>query len=191
MSEEGVSAQTQLQGRHQSTSTSSFCIHTFGLTNFLSHTRLSDDQSNAQKAFQTVAAGQQAENLLNFDDPASPDESQPSGLAATSFAVASTPAAANLLSGHSSNPLDDLVSIFGNAGLASTPAPSAPALGGGPPSIALGGLGFGGGMPMSPAPPMTPSVLGTSTPVVAQRPQFQPPQPQPQQQATDDLLGLF
>ncbi|KAJ3476998.1 hypothetical protein NLI96_g10766 [Meripilus lineatus] len=157
--------------------------------------RLSDDQSTAQKAFQTVAAGQQAENLLNFDDPTSPDgATQPSGLAATSFSVANTPAAANLLSGHSSNPLDDLVSIFGNAGLGSSPAP-AQGVGAGVPPMNLGSLGFGGAMPMSPAPPMTPSVLGVATPVVAQslRAQQSPPPPvqQQQQSGTDDLLGLF
>jgi AP-1 complex subunit beta-1 len=57
-----------------------------------------------------VVAGQQAENLLDFDD--TPTEGQPSGLAATQI-LPSSPAAANFLSGASTNPLDDLVSIFG------------------------------------------------------------------------------
>lgn len=56
-------------------------------------------------------AGQQAENLLDFDD-APTQEGQPSGLAATQI-LPSSPAAANFLSGASTNPLDDLVSIFG------------------------------------------------------------------------------
>lgn len=114
-----------------------------------------------------MAAGQQAENLLDFsEDPTS--DGQPSGLAATTV-LASTPAAANLLSGTSSNPLDDLVSIFGSASLSATPA--APANGN-----PLGGFGFGAS-PMS-ASPATPSMLQPATPQLPQQPQ-------------DDLLGLF
>lgn len=58
---------------------------------------------------------------------------QPSGLAATEV-LAHTPAAASLLAGTSSNPLDDLVSIFGGGG--------SPAVGQNQNS--LGGLSFGG-----------------------------------------------
>ena len=90
----------------------------------------------------------------------------------------------------SSNPLDDLVSIFGNSGLGSSPAGGAVPGGGALQPMALSGLGFGGGMPMSPAPPMTPSVLGATTPIIAQRPNPPAPQTQPQS-GTDDLLGLF
>ncbi|CAL1697773.1 unnamed protein product [Somion occarium] len=141
---------------------------------------LADDRATAQKAFQTVAAGQQAENLLNFDDPTSNDGQQPTGLAATTV-LTSTPAATNLLSGTSSNPLDDLVSIFGNTGIGTNAAP--PPTPGQPQTHlnAFGGLSFGG-QPMSPAPPMTPSVLQAVSP---------PPQQQQQQGAQDDLLGLF
>jgi AP-1 complex subunit beta-1 len=133
------------------------------ILNPLSLNSFSDDQFSTQKALQTVAAGQQAENLLDFDDTPS---DQPSGLAATQ--VSSTPAAVNLLAGTSSNPLDDLVSIFGNMGGSSQPA----AFGGSPVSPqqpnALAGLGIGGiGSP--------PSV---ASPVQAQG-------------AEDDLLGLF
>ncbi|KZT65071.1 Adaptor protein complex beta subunit [Daedalea quercina L-15889] len=130
---------------------------------------LADDRAAAQKALQTVAIGQQAENLLDFDADDVEDGQQPSGLAATTM-LTSTPAAANLLSGTSSNPLDDLVSIFGNASLS---APTAQ-----PQSAApLGGFGFGGGAP-SPMPPQTPSVLqATPTPT--------------QQSGQEDLLGLF
>ncbi|KAI0632728.1 Adaptor protein complex beta subunit [Trametes polyzona] len=137
---------------------------------------LADDRLAAQKALQTVAAGQQAENLLDFSED-TPNEGQPSGLAATTV-LTSTPAAANLLSGTSSNPLDDLVSIFGNASLG---APAAPANGN-----PLGGFGFGAA-PMASATPVTPSVLQPITPVV---PQQAPAQAQPQQ-PQDDLLGLF
>jgi len=95
-----------------------------------------DDRLSAQKALQTVAAGQQAENLLDFDDePAT--NGQPSGLAATE--IFSRPAAASIISGTSTNPLDDLVSIFGG-----------PSLNAG--QNVLGSSGFGGA---SPLPPMT------------------------------------
>lgn len=64
-----------------------------------------------------------------------------SGLAATE-ALSKTPAAANLLSGTSSNPLDDLVSIFGGGSTA--------AFGGGP----MGGIGMATSFaPMSAQPP--------------------------------------
>jgi AP-1 complex subunit beta-1 len=73
--------------------------------------------------------------LLDFDDePAA--NGQLSGLAATEV-LASTPAAASLLAGTSTNPLDDLVSIFGGGssgardplagfGLSPVAAPSVP-----------------------------------------------------------------
>ena len=88
-------------------------------------------------------------------------EGQPSGLAATQV-LAQTPAAANLLAGTSTNPLDDLVSIFGG-GSGSTDAPS------------NSGTGlFGGGLLATPLP---------ATPATAK------PNAVPQQQ--EDLLGLF
>jgi hypothetical protein len=94
-------------------------------------------------------------------------EGQPSGLAATQV-LAQTPAAVNLLAGTSTNPLDDLVSIFGGGVGEST--------GGGTP-FALSGPGgglFGAGLPATPLPP---------TPATAK------PNMLPQQQ--EDLLGLF
>ena len=82
---------------------------------------------------------------------------------------ASNTAAQNLLAGTSSNPLDDLVSIFGSgppAGSSASPMP--------PQNGAFGGLGGLGGMsPMA------------ASPAPAQQ---QQQQPQGQQ---DDLLGLF
>ena len=87
---------------------------------------------SAKTALQTVAAGQVAENLLDFDDE--PAQDGPTGLAATQ--VLQEPAAKNILSGTSTNPLDDLVSIFGNTSLspsalipAAVPAPAIDPLG--------------------------------------------------------------
>ncbi|KAI0334273.1 clathrin binding protein [Cubamyces sp. BRFM 1775] len=139
---------------------------------------LADERLAAQKALQTVAAGQQAENLLDFSEDTAND-GQPSGLAATTV-LTSTPAAANLLAGTSSNPLDDLVSIFGSANLGASPAPPAN-------TNPLGGFGFGASPALMGASPVTPSVLQPATPVVPPQPQApaQPTQPQ------DDLLGLF
>ncbi|KAG8908255.1 beta-adaptin [Tulasnella sp. 403] len=78
-----------------------------------------DENTSRQKALQTMVAGQQAENLLDFDDE--PAEGAPMGLAATTASIAATPAGASFQT--SSNPLDDLVSIFGSTGLESNPAP--------------------------------------------------------------------
>ncbi|KAL1692642.1 adaptin N terminal region-domain-containing protein [Schizophyllum commune] len=155
---------------------------------------------SAQKALQTVAAGQQAENLLDFDDAPMAD-GQPSGLAATD-ALSQTPAAANLLAGTSANPLDDLVSIFGsgpgsgfgsaaptvntNFGATSPPNVGSPA----PPTNVFGGLGM-----------LSPSTSTVTSPTVGAGDAFgglgdltgaaAPPQQQKPQAAQDDLLGLF
>ncbi|KAF9444248.1 Adaptor protein complex beta subunit, partial [Macrolepiota fuliginosa MF-IS2] len=137
---------------------------------------LEDDRLATHKALQTVVAGRQAENLLDFDDDdVETSEGQPSGLAATQV-LSQTPAAANLLAGTSSNPLDDLVSIFGGSGgglsVAPTPITASPA-GGVDPLAGLSGLSISGGSAMS---PLTPG---------------QPQQPQGQQGQQEDLLGLF
>jgi AP-1 complex subunit beta-1 len=120
------------------------------------------DEVSTAKALQTVVAGQQAENLLDFDDtPAT--EGTPVGLAATTASIKSTKAGANLLT--SSNPLDDLVSIFGSTSVSPFPATN-----------------FGASSP----PPMFGAGLGgVSSPVAAQ------PTAKPQTQQDDDLLGLF
>ena len=120
---------------------------------------------------QTVAAGQQAENLLDFGDEPSTN-GQLTGLAATQV-LTDTPAAVNLLSGMSTNPLDDLVSIFG--------APSDNRQG------TTGGFGFGAGLgsSSSPLPPQAVTPLtatqGASSSLAVQQPGKQ----------EDDLLGLF
>ena len=132
-----------------------------------------DDQFSTQKALQTVAAGQQAENLLDFDDVPS---DQPSGLAATQIST-TIPAAASLIAGTSSNPLDDLVSIFGNMGVTQpTLTPAAPQ-----------NL-FGSQPPLQPQQQQDAfSGLGG----VASPPQVTSPPPQQAQKQEEDLLGLF
>lgn len=133
---------------------------------------VSDDRFSAQKALQTVAAGQQAENLLDFDDVPS---DQPSGLAATQIST-TIPAAANLIAGTSSNPLDDLVSIFGNMGTTQpTLTPGAP------PNL------FGSQPPLQPQ--QQQSVFGGLGGVTS--PQVTSPPPQQTQKQEEDLLGLF
>ncbi|EKM76196.1 hypothetical protein AGABI1DRAFT_78919 [Agaricus bisporus var. burnettii JB137-S8] len=145
-----------------------------------------DDRLAAHKALQTVAAGRQAENLLDFDDDdISTTNGQPSGLAATEV-LSQTPAAANLLSGTSSNPLDDLVSIFGTNGTggggggfgaASGLAPSATNNNHAPDPLAgLGGLSISGGGSL-----MSPDQTSPQQPKSATSPQ----------QQQEDLLGLF
>jgi len=141
---------------------------------------LTDDRFSTQKALQTVVAGRQAENLLDFDDDNLMMEGQPSGLAATQV-FSETPAAAKLLAGTSSNPLDDLVSIFGGNG-GGVPMSATTNLGFGAFGAPGAGLGVGfGGVPLSPMPP-------TPNPALPPKPSSQPPQPRHQQ---DDLLGLF
>jgi len=85
----------------------------------------------------------------------------------------------------SSNPLDDLVSIFGSASV-STPTVASPAVGGAP--GAFGGFDVFGGLGS-----MTP--VGTQSPVQAVAPAsaFVPPAQATASKgnAEDDLLGLF
>ena len=75
--------------------------------------------ASSKTALQTVALGQAAENLLDFDGE--PAQEGSTGLAATQ--VLQQPAAKNITSGTSTNPLDDPVSIFGNTSLSSSGAP--------------------------------------------------------------------
>ncbi|KAH9170720.1 Adaptor protein complex beta subunit [Lactarius sanguifluus] len=126
--------------------------------------RGADLADSAKTALQTVAAGQASENLLDFDDE--PATEQPTGLAATQ--VLQQPAAKNLLSGTSTNPLDDLVSIFGSSSLSPGVPLAAPAGG----VTALDPFhGFGGVVsPISPAAPAQPASASNQQ---------------------EDLLGLF
>lgn len=136
------------------------------LRRFSLFTSLDDEIVAREKALKTVVQGQQAENLLDFDDPdistGGPGQNSSSGLASIIMGggASSNPATAKILT--SSNPLDDLVSIFGNTNI-NTNAPSAPASGGG--SATIGGV----------------AAISQSTPVA----QAQTRKPQ------DDLLDLF
>lgn len=163
-----------------------------------------DEESARQAALQTVVAGQQAENLLDFDDAPAIEGSAPTGLAA---AVANTPGVAKVLT--SSNPLDDLVSIFGSASLGgglAGPGPGTGAAGGmgsvgsqpasnnslgGLQGLSMGGMGSpsttagGGSNPFGGLNPLVPGASASAT----QNPPASTAKPPPQQQ--DDLLGLF
>jgi AP-1 complex subunit beta-1 len=76
----------------------------------------------------TVVQGQQAENLLDFDEPTDPSAGG-TGLASIIMGggASSNPATAKILT--SSNPLDDLVSIFGNANINASAPTSVPGSG--------------------------------------------------------------
>lgn len=126
-----------------------------------------------------VAVTNTSDYYSDFDDEPAV-EGQPSGLAATEV-LSQTPAAANLLAGTSSNPLDDLVSIFGGGG-------------GGLSAGASSGFAFGGGSGFGSMSPTTPSMvaspmmgLGLGPGLVA----TPPPAPQQSQSQQEDLLGLF
>jgi len=163
---------------------------------------LGEGDLSARKALQNIAAGQQAENLLDFDEDTESSPSAkpaPTGLAATAE-LASTPAAASLISGTSANPLDDLVSIFGNVGFSGSGPTSNPGSGMTSPIGGMNGLAslnFGATSP----PPQQPAAGGglggfdMMSPTALNgglTPSTQPAPKQPQQQSQqDDLLGLF
>ncbi|KAG9041495.1 beta-adaptin [Tulasnella sp. UAMH 9824] len=113
-----------------------------------------DDDTARAKALQTVVAGQQSENLLDFGDDSA---DAPTGLAATTNTLAATATPTTTLS----NPLDDLVSIFGTANLG----------------------GATGGMPMLSTGP--PPLASFGAPPLQQQPKA------PLASQSDDLLGLF
>ncbi|KAG8909789.1 beta-adaptin [Tulasnella sp. 408] len=113
-----------------------------------------DDDTARAKALQTVVAGQQSENLLDFGDDSA---DAPTGLAATTNTLAATATPTTTLS----NPLDDLVSIFGTANLG----------------------GATGGMPMLSTGP--PPLASFGAPSLQQQPKA------PLASQSDDLLGLF
>ncbi|GAA5863391.1 hypothetical protein JCM8547_006967 [Rhodosporidiobolus lusitaniae] len=104
------------------------------------------ERETREKALAAVVAGQKAENLLDFDDDEPAEGSSLSGgggsLNADLFAPPST-------SNASTNPLDDLLGLFGSTSI----TPTAPAAGGGG-GGAFAGLDFGApASSASPAPP--------------------------------------
>ncbi|WVQ85207.1 hypothetical protein IAT38_007372 [Cryptococcus sp. DSM 104549] len=140
-----------------------------------------EEETSREKALQAVVAGNQAENLLDFDDDPIPTPSNggtPLGsLGGVSDGVISSQAIAS--AAKSTNPLDELMDLFSTASMtAPTQAPV------GQPQGGLAGLdGLGGlGSPLSPG-------SGVASPVGGQAAKAQP-----QAQAAgaqDDLLGLF
>lgn len=108
---------------------------------------MDDEVTTREKALKTVVQGQQAENLLDFDEPDA-NSSSGSGIPTSSSGLASiimgggasaNPQTAKILT--SSNPLDDLVSIFGNANLGPPSASLAPIVAS---PVSAGGLVSGG-----------------------------------------------
>lgn len=140
-----------------------------------------EDDVSREKALQAVVAGNQAENLLDFDDEPTPTNGESSvsapsaGLGISSQAIASA--------AKSTNPLDELMDLFSTAGM-TTPVvqpgqPAAQAQASAQSSQGLGGLdGLGSlsSLPQSVSPqPAAPQNQGQ----------------QKQAAAQDDLLGLF
>ena len=129
---------------------------------------MEDEMASREKAIKTLVAGQQAENLLDFDEPDSDSANASlSGIAATQRTLPLTTAAtASILT--SVNPLDELVSIFGNANVS--------------------------GATSAFPPPFPASVAPTSTNPTGSFGALSPTPSQPPksaQQPQDDLLGLF
>ncbi|KAF8331867.1 adaptin N terminal region-domain-containing protein [Cantharellus anzutake] len=131
---------------------------------------LEDEMSSREKALKTLVAGQQAENLLDFDEPDSDSANASlSGIAATQRTLPLTTAATTSIL-TSANPLDELVSIFGNTNISA-------------PSNVL---------PTTLSSPMSPSTnsntsIGLFGPPLQTPSQSSKPIGKPQ----EDLLGLF
>lgn len=133
------------------------------------HHRQEEDLSTA-KALQTVSAGQQAENLLDFDsDDILP--AQTNTFAGMSSMISSAPTTLPGVSNSrapAANPIDDLLSLFNSMPAAPTAPPVATP---------------------SPAPvrPAANGLAGLDSPISSA------PSPPQQRQAaqSDDLLGLF
>lgn len=140
-----------------------------------------EDDISREKALQAVVAGNQAENLLDFDDEPTPTNGESSipapgsGLGISSQAIASA--------AKSTNPLDELMDLFSTASM-TTPVvqPGQPAAQAQASAQSSGGLGGFDGL------------AGLSSPPQSVSPQPAAPQnqkQQPQAAAQDDLLGLF
>jgi hypothetical protein len=127
------------------------------------------EEETAQRALQTVVAGQQAENLLDFDaDELETPAGTDNGLASLgSVGGISSQTIATVAK--STNPLDELMDLFSTT----TVAPSAPT----PPP----GAGLAASLNASP-PAASPLVASSTQPQLAAAPSGG---------AEDDLLGLF
>lgn len=131
-----------------------------------------EDDISREKALQTVMAGQQAENLLDFDDEPSPAP----GASANSRPTNDRGLISNQQissAAKSTNPLDELMDLFSTANMATpSQAPGASAVGSG------GGMG-GSGMDLM-DPPTSQSPIGGQSQAQGG-----------QKKGDDDLLGLF
>ena len=153
-------------------------------------TSRAEDDIAREKALQTVVAGQQAENLLDFDDEPTPT----SGALPTSSAAGTSANEAISTAAKSVNPLDELMDLFSNASMSAPTGPPAGVsqltAGGGTVSASLGG-----GLDDLLSPQSTGLSAPTSLPQASSPAPAQPAQPQPQAQGAsggnDDLLGLF
>ncbi|WVR03266.1 hypothetical protein IAU60_000257 [Kwoniella sp. DSM 27419] len=139
-----------------------------------------EEEASREKALQAVVAGNQAENLLDFDADDEPTPSS-SGNDLSSVADGRISSAAISNAAKSTNPLDELMDLFSTASMTAPVAqPVAPA------STAAGVPGLQGdafaGLGGLSSPPN-----GTPSPAPMQA----HPPPQSQGGAQDDLLGLF
>lgn len=135
-----------------------------------------EDEVSREKALQTVMAGQQAENLLDFDDEPSAatntlsngDVSRPQ----TDRGLISTQQIAS--AAKSTNPLDELMDLFSTASMAT---PSQPV--GAPMGMDSGMAGLGGAAGRDLMSPVSASPVAGQAAATAQG------------KKQDDLLGLF
>jgi AP-1 complex subunit beta-1 len=129
-----------------------------------------EDDASREKALQAVVAGNQAENLLDFDDEPSPSHPTGNENSMVSDGMISNRAIAS--AAKSTNPLDELMDLFSTASM-SAPV-TQPVM-----NTAGSGLDGFGGISSSPSPvPTAPQVSNA------------PPAGQGKKQ-DDDLLGLF
>ncbi|KAL7420331.1 beta-adaptin [Cryptotrichosporon argae] len=147
-----------------------------------------EDDVARERALQAVVAGQQAENLLDFDDEPEEASNGLAGVSASTSAAAASVNRAIASVAKSTNPLDELMDLFSASSMAAPAGPPA-----GVPALATNGAGS----PLSPlSPTAPPAPATTSLDMLAGlgAPTAPPQQAQAQAQqngAQDDLLGLF
>lgn len=123
-----------------------------------------------EKALQAVVAGNQAENLLDFDTEEPSTSSAPSNTLVSDGVISSRAIAS---AAKSTNPLDELMDLFSTASMT---APSTQ-----PVMSTSEGLDGLSGFSNTPTP----------VPTAPQHPPAPGPQSQSKPKADDDLLGLF
>ena len=154
-------------------------------TDFIDSVRPEEDVSR-EKALQTVVAGQQAENLLDFDaEDQTPGLGNGDNRRESDMGMISTQQIAT--AAKASNPLDELMDLFSTANMhtPAVPAGAATGLAGGVNGSMSGGSGITAGLGrdlMSP-PPLG---VGPISPAASV-----PAGPPGGEKAEQDLLGLF